>query len=210
MTMVVCAAALVGQAPKAEKPMALDPVTQGRVYAAYTGAREWSFGLANKLCYRNPMVPLLNRARQKSDAVYSYTLYHLEEGAAKQICEAYGISRMTLAKVIADPRSQDVDFIPETNGDGGIAMATATNFSRGTRFNPRKVVLPASIARRIGYKNPDPNAPPPPPPWRPESYTSDGRRIPGRAADPEIEQRKKEIKERAKNTVIKDPIPASP
>lgn len=212
LKLLVFAVALTSQPHKAEKPMALDPITQGRVHAAYRDARAWSFKLANQLCFRNPMVPLRMDPRQRSESTYKYTLYKLESAAAKQICDAYGISRKTLSKVISDPRSQDIEFIPELKAEDrreGIVMATSHS-SRGTRFDPRKVVLPASIAKRIGYKNPkpiDPNAPPTPPAPHADSYTNDGRLIPGMPRDPEIERRKREIEERASQTVIKDPIP---
>lgn len=205
------AMAVMGQVGKTEKPMALDPVTQGRVYMAYRDARAWSYDQANKLCHWHPIIRLRMDLRQSSQAKYDYTRHQLEVGAAKQIREAYGISHKTLIAVISDPRSQVLDFIPEPMEEdkkGGIVITS--NSKRWTRFDPGKVVLPETIAKKIGYKNPDPNAPSSPPPFHVNSYTNDGRLIPGRPRDPEVERRKLEIEERAAGTVIKDPVPGTP
>jgi hypothetical protein len=155
---VVFAVAVATQ-PKHEKPMALDPVTQRRVYEAWLAGQRWAKGQATHLYHPLAGVRLPPERQAAFVKMRQYAMYNLMVGVEIQVCDAYGISRSVLNKVVADPRSRRQLFIPEPIGSGEIKMATTEFFARPTRFDPEKVVLPEKIAAKIGYTNPKPKPP---------------------------------------------------
>lgn len=202
---------LAVQPPKAEKPMALDPVTQRRVYEAITSASLWATSASEELYPGKQRVKLPIRQQMAFVKAKKNARYNLMVGATNQVCEAYGISRDTLARVVSDPRSREQRFIPEPTGKSGLTMAGGERaFMVPTRFNPGLVILPEKIAKRIGYENPKP-----PRERKPLVVTPEMNVRARRPGEPKTSyedsirdqvERFVEIRERAKNTVIKDPV----
>jgi hypothetical protein len=206
---------LSAQPPKAEKPMALDPITQRRVYEAFGSANIWAKSTSESLYRGKDRVKLPVRQQIAFIKAKRNARYNLLIGSMNQICAAYGIDRKTLYEVIRDPRSEELKFVRELNGKSGIKMATSPrDFDFPTRFDPGLVVLPEKIAKRIGYENP------PPPRERKPLVIPRGLYLPRRAPGEPQEhyddkhreevERFIEIRDRAAKTKFKDPIPLSP
>lgn len=197
-------AAVLLAGPPREKPMALDPVTQRRAYEAWMAAREWVRDTTNDLYHWTKAMRYDKEGRRRFYATKTLATRYLSAGAAKQICEAYGIGEKDLESVVADPRSRTLRFVEEPVGEAaGVRMARSLRSIRyPTRFDPSKVVIPEKQAKEIGYTNPGKDEPSRYP--TPKMYMPDGRRIPGAPRDPEQEARRSEIERRAREARIKE------
>lgn len=207
--MVTLLAVLLLAGPPERNSLALDPVTQRRVYEAWRAAERWSERTAGRLYHFKYALTLTPENRARYYAMQRRAKDYLRAGAAKQICAAYSIDRKALARVASDPRSRTQRFVEEPIGPDGIRMVVGDllDMKYPTRFDPNKVVLPAKQAKEIGYANPDPDNPPKP--NMAPSYMPDGRRIPGAPTNPDEEARRREIEKRAREAKIKE-VPVAP